>query len=452
MRFARFHVRSCALIAAIAISLGSCAGFLPVSKEPVRCVVDARNPASGVLRVTMELPASLAGAAHYISYRITDKATFISYNAVIDGKETAIALPAFGARGSFTIPAFTGSATIVYEIKPLFFPPGSDPKDENKADCRLTSVAGILRTYNVLGSPSFRAPLSIRFLLPEGWRAVAPWPRDGSGFLAGPEWGDAGIQEYIGLGPFEVEELRIGEVTLSLGFYPGVEQADPEIIGAMLGSLFGRFGPPTDATMYSAFTIPESFLGGGASCTHSIVASDSTSVMLHEFIHWWNDSRRIADDAAWFREGFTVYAGLAHAREAGAISPERALEAFADLNGEMRILEKDGGISLIAASPRMNENQRMRRLVYSKGALFALWAEGLLSASDRSIDELIAAVLGGTRSGLTTADLRGIARSVYGSALEAGFDAFVQGTEALPDLGLPEPTWKSGAAYFRPGD
>ena len=148
---------------------------------------------------------------------------------------------------------------------------------------------------------------------------------------------------------------------------------------------------------------------------------DWEAVLAHEMVHWWNHSGLTTAEAAWFREGLTNYYGIELARESGAWSREAADGCLADLEAEMRLLERDGAASLADASRAYRQDPRLRRLVYSKGTLFSMLLDRELAGAGRSLDESVRALLANGHRGLTNGDIRDVLSRTYGGLIDPTF-------------------------------
>jgi hypothetical protein len=431
--------------------LTSCAtGPLPSTQEPVVCVVDASNPESGRVRVEMELPSTLAGSKLSFFFPYSKIEDFGYFTAVVDGREIKIVPHSILGSPDFSLPEYRLTAAVRYELDPLFFVPGEKRTGIAEADSKLNGTAGIFRTSVLFGKLPFSAPFSIRFRLPKDWTVVAPWQKSEDVFFADEM--NFKVYEYVGIGPFAIHEISTESSILTVGVYPGTVKLSEETMSSLLGFLTRQFGLPAKKNAYSAFVAPFSFIHGGIAGTRSFATIDNPVTFLHELLHMYNDSWKTDNGAAWFHEGFTEYAACMFALKANAVTESFIMDCFADLNGEMRLLESSGGVSLVTASLLMKKDFRMNRLVYAKGALFALWAERRLAESGRSLADFMGTVFKYSGPELKTSDLRAIIKKLYGETLLEGFDSYVTGSLVLPDLGLSPAAWKTGFSYFHPGN
>ena len=414
----------------------------------VEAIVDLTRPAEGTAAVSLEFPAATLDGRRHVLLGFADAhagpSVFRSFTAEAGGQAVAVTRETF--RGALLMrmeaPRASGPLEIAYTIDPTYYPAGSVRRTAADARSRVTAELAVVRASSLLPVLGLSgASYRVRFLLPDGWTAVTPWEPDGERWRASAEV-EAGL-EYLAFGPFSVREIVAGEnrillATALVGEVPtlpfeAILRREVELLAAPLR----RTGTLT------AVVVPESFMRGGAAGRHTIVQAPSPVVLAHEVFHWWNDGTMTAADAGWFREGLTEFYGIRIARETGAWTVEQESGCLADLQMEMRQIEAGAQPrSLVAASL----DPAASRLVYSKGAMFWLFADRELRRNGRYLEEAVRRALGGERVGLTTGDLRAIFAEMYGGQLDTAFDRFVLGSEPLPDLGLGPGTGRSGCA------
>jgi hypothetical protein len=340
---------------------------------------------------------------------------------------------------------------IEYTIDPTYYPPGSRVENVADARSRVGGELAVLRSTSLFPALNIDPhPAHVTFVLPEDWVAVAPWRKASDGLAVDPE--DGTSVEYIGVGPLEVRELRIEDTTFRVATVSEQAVLNLESVAAAIQYHVDLLGaPPTRCSGGRAVIIVTSrFMRGGAAGRCSIVQSPSPEVLSHEVFHWWTHAALVRPEARWFSEGFTNYYGIKAARESGLMSEEQAALCLADLWGEMLFLEAERRQSLSAASVDYDSDGRARRLVYSKGTLFALDLDRNLQERSRSLDEAMGAILSEARRSLTNVDLLELFNRVYGNGVDAEFDAYVENNEALPALGLGPATGRSGCARYLP--
>lgn len=427
-------------------------GSLPGVQAPfavVRAEVDLTRPATGTAAVTLEFGEdALKGRRQLLlgfadarggSPAPQDVAVEVDGQAVrftVEGYEGALLLraplPARPAR----------AATVRYLVDPTYYPSGLSASQRTAADARgrMTADLAVVRSTSLL--PILEGEgisYQIHFTLPEGWSAVAPWPFDGTAFSASVT--AAGGPEYLSFGPLTITQIAVGDATIRVAAAPGAgSEAVVETIVRRIVELLAA--PLERQGVFVATLVPAAFMHGGAAGRYSIVQFGSPQVIAHEVFHWWNDGTLTARDAGWFREGLTQHYGIRVAREVGATTVEQERACLADLEAEMRAIERVRARSLVDASL----DPEGSRLVYSKGALFWLHVDGRLRGSGRFLEEAVRRVLNSDRTDLASADLRAVFSTVYSGLLDDDFDRYVFGSERLPDLGLGPATGRSGCA------
>jgi hypothetical protein len=341
------------------------------------------------------------------------------------------------------------SVLVEYTIDPTYYPPGSRVERPADARSRVARDLAVLRSSSLFPVLNIDPlPTRMTFALPDGWVAVAPWNAVADEFWVDPDGGSR--VEYLGVGPFEVRELSIGDAAFRVAAIPEQTQQNTEGVAGAIRYYADLLGAPPSrcAGVRTVIVVPPNFMRGGAAGRCSVVQSPSPEVIAHEVFHWWTHAQLVRPEARWFSEGFTNYYGVKAAREGSLMTEEQAALCLADLWGEMQFLERDGPLSLSAVSADYDRDSRGKRLVYSKGTLFALLLDRELAKRQRSLDEAMRVILSEARQGITNSDLRELFDHVYGDAVDASFEAYVQGGEALPDLGLGPATGRSGCARY----
>jgi hypothetical protein len=343
----------------------------------------------------------------------------------------------------------SGALVVDYTIDPTFYPPGGGPERPSDARSRMTSGLAILRTASVFPemAPSGFA-WRVNFDLPEGWVAVVPWSHDGSGYHVGSESYES--VEYLGFGPLEVQSVSGHGSAISVASLPGDRRFSVEQVLSVVRDIQVRLGAEDNGGHRVAIVVPAAFMRGGAAGRNSIVQSPSPETLVHEIFHWWNHAGLVQPEARWFVEGLTQYYGLTLAEAAGLLTPDEVNACFADLNAEMRNLEGEGGLSLATASRRSRQDGRASRLIYSKGALFALHLQRELDDRRESLDSVMKVIVNEPMQPLGNEDLQRIFTAMYGQQVSEPFEAHVLGDEPLPDMGMPRATGTSGCARYLP--
>ncbi|NIR42623.1 MAG: hypothetical protein GWN99_01925 [Gemmatimonadetes bacterium] len=436
---------------AIAQAIGPACGLAQTADahdggvDAVALIVEIADPASGRARVRVEIPTTVSADRSVLTFTFPD---LRRGHASLDSIRASGSLTREG--DTFELKAGSEPLTLDYIIDPTFYPPGQ-PERVSDARSRITAEMAVVRTTSLF--PRFRrldAPATVVFRLPEDWKVVAPWPeRDGSVYEAGAGWGST--VEYVGLGPFAVETLRESGSTFRVGTSPGGDELDPAEVIAIVRTeleILGA-GPSGGGDLWSAVVVPRSFMRGGAAGRSSVVQPPDPGVLAHEIFHWWSNGATIAEDAVWFREGFTEYYGVKSARAAAAWTEAEADACLADLNAEMRFLERDGAMSLVDAARAYRSDSRARRLVYAKGALLALHLDRSLTQRGRSLDLVMSrALVPGDRQ-FGTRDLITLFDRLF-HELTGVLETYLLQAKPLPDLHLSDATGLSGCARYLP--
>ncbi|MBN1370902.1 MAG: hypothetical protein JW987_03000 [Anaerolineaceae bacterium] len=426
------------------------------SELPLQCQVRVSDPASGLIDVRMEFPAGALNGRPYLDLTFWDlkrrPEALKTVSAWVDGQPLVVTRPFWKGAHERRIRLGGASGTLVveYSLDPTYYPPGAQVTEAADAVSRVTADLAILRTTSSFPVMN-PAGLTIRavFRLPDTWVAVTPWQADGDGFLIPPE---QQTNEYVALGPFDVQEMTVENTTMRAAVIPAASGMPLETIDSILRFELDLIGapPPGAQAVYTVIVVPPDFLNGGSAGRHSTVQVPAPDTLAHEMFHWWNSSSHTLQEAQWFQEGFTEYYGIKIARDSGAWLPEQADQCLADLNGEMRFLEEDQPRSLVDVSRNSRSDSYARRLVYSKGALFALLLDRQLKAEGRSLDEVVRAVLTDPRQGLKNDALKDIFHDTFSGMIDGAFEAYVMKGDALPDLGLGAATGESGCARYLP--
>lgn len=443
-----------AVLAALLFMAGSVALAIPFVQAGLQCEVRVLDPASGLVHVRMRIPTSIVPRGYldmgFLPARQRPGA-LRSFAAREDGRFLNVVEP--DPRRPYIkrieIPKTAGVVQVDYTLDPIYYPPGMD-HDPAEARSRVTSALGVLRTSALF--PRFELSgldAEVRLALPPGWVAVTPWRDMGAGFYLSAAEFEA--TDYLAVGPFHVLDIDVGDASVRVAVPDGATDGATGV-GDMVRRLVRQASrvmkaPVPRAGRMSVIVVPPRFMRGGSAGTRSVVQPASPAVLAHEIMHWWNSEALTKDEAAWFREGFSEYYGLKVARGAGLLAAPDVTDCLADMAGEMRWLESVRPFALGDVSLAFDE-PHARRLVYTKGALYAHLLDQRLAAVDRSLDEVLREAAAEERTGLGNGDLRGMFHRVYGGFADPSFDAYVFRGERLPDLGLPRGSGTSGCARY----
>lgn len=294
-------------------------------------------------------------------------------------------------------------------------------------------------------------PVRVTFSIHDEWTAVTPWSKEEEWFRLLPH--ELRDVEYIGVGPYQVSEYAVQGHTIRVGRAVGAGGVGSNDIAAALRYFQESVGvpPPAQARIRSVLLVPPAFMRGGAAGARSVVQPpNSPFVLVHELIHWWLHSGLTAPEARWVVEGITNFYAIRTARETALATEAEATACLADLQAEMRFLERDRPMSLAEASNRYATDSVARRLVYAKGTLFAWHLDRELSAVGHTLDEWVGEILEHPRSGLDNNALRRLMVDAYGREMGALFDAYVLRATRLQETDMAGGNGRSGCALFLP--
>lgn len=376
----------------------------------IEYTVDARDPASGILHITMEIQPPVrpfmtlwlrdvnhAGVQRVENFSVRrDGHTLPNWQT----------LPGFGDARNIWTGFSREPIEISYDVKPHWIK-GQTPRSYLGPEFGYLrgmivlytpitprSISAMLNNLDVLDDPAGQA--GVHFLLPEEWTLISAW---GSGVLDMPI---AHLRNtYFGIGPMSVATAQVGDTTLLLGVYTGLEEEQAGQFLQDIAHLFEIMGQhtgisPENVTPYWALTIlPPDPIHGGASGIGSLVTSDEISTISHEMFHWWNgDAVKTTPDANWIHEGFTEY-------YEGKMLYSAEVWSSAELNEHLDKLHNRRGlefvsegqwapVDLVQASEdlarRGAEEQYYK--VYNGGALVAYFLDQELQKQGKSLDEI----------------------------------------------------------------
>lgn len=421
----------------------------------VRWTVSATDTANGILRVSLRIPIDRVGERDYATFTFPDahgySGTVSHFRAKAGGQSVRIdAEPTErGARFRVQKPSIEHDLLVQYDVDSRFYPPGSDDGSRRDARAILEPELGILRTRTVFAAGSHLGMEGrVTIKLPPGWLAVTPWEIDGDSFVLAPN--ALRDTEYLAVGPFDLTDRHISGTDYRIATM-GAGEDLVERLPALIETAQRFAGvPPRDAdAIHTVILTPRGFLQGGSAGRRTVVQAANPVTLAHEVFHWWNHSAIAEPDARWFTEGFTEYFAIRIAEDSGLIDSAYAEACIADLNGEVRFLERDNALSLVEASSRYGEREA-QRIVYGKGALLAYWMNRELEKTGRELNALLPVVFHDAKKRHTNADLFHAFDVVFDGALNDAFTTYVESAEPLPDLGLPEATGESGRTRFLP--
>lgn len=418
----------------------------------IEYTVDARDPASGVLHVTMIIHPPvrpfmtlwLREANHDGLQRVENFSTRRD-----DGfLPTWQTLPGFADARSVWTGFSQEPIEIGYDVNPYWMK-GQAPRSYLGPDFGYLrgmiflytpitprSISGMLNNVDVLDDPAGQARL--QFLLPEEWTLISPW---GSGEIEMPV---AYLRNtYFGTGPMSVATAQVGDSTLLLGVYTGLRKEQLDRFLQDVPQLFETMGKltklsPESGTPYWALTIlPSDPIHGGASGIGSLVTSDEISTISHEMFHWWNgDVVETTPDANWIREGFTEYYEGRALYSAGIWSSAEMDEHLDKLHNRADLeFVIDGQwvpVDLVQASTKqVRGSDEEYYKVYNGGALVAYFLDQKLQKQGKALDE-IWRLLNDMDEPITTDAFLQTLKILGGADLAQECEDLVYGRRAIP--------------------
>jgi predicted metalloprotease with PDZ domain len=269
----------------------------------------------------------------------------------------------------------------------------------------------MLATATMMLIPDGLERATVRFVMPEGWSCVAPWPGGDEGvyqpadvaslrndYIVAGDWsiseaalGDGAFRAIVAIAP-DQDALR----TMAVEPIASIVREEARIFGVELrGTYMFVFGRPeisgsagSPKTNSMTLAISESALQGGLGYLGHLIA--------HEFFHTWEaavyDPR---DEMRWHTEGFTdYYANLVSAR-LGLITWEAFGETIA---GAMTAIDASpllGETTLAeAGGPAFFTDRDAYELVYKGGMVSAAWLDlAMRSRTDATLEDLSRALV-----------------------------------------------------------
>lgn len=293
--------------------------------------------------------------------------------------------------------------------------------------------------------------VTIGFDLPDGWRASAPWTRDGALYRA-----DAAtlLRNCFFVGTHHEETVSFDDFTFVLALGRDLADRGPLFAATMrpvlprAKALFG--GMPNESRYLVVVNRYPRTDGGAFAQSYSMlidgaVNEASASIwghgMVHEVLHFWNGHTLRAATAheEWFREGITDYLTVILRAQLGLDRPEVTWRKFENALRRVLLSRMMMGSSLGIDVAGEHKHQN-RMLVYGGGLLAGLALDVELrraTAGDAGLPDVLRILYRDfARAGktYTNDDLRRIASELAGRDLTAFFDEHVHGG-ALVDHG-----------------
>ena len=402
------------------------------------------------------IPAAITMGTGAIDHLPDGWSTFVGKVSLIDAEGTALALAKTvdsTHRPTWSVAAGgKGTGTLTYEVDLRFtrepWPPGNEQAGL-WADSALYLVTKALFLV-----PEGDGPYEVRFDIPAGWRASAPWPHMAgttSSFLAPNResllynsivLGKHGVYEFTS-GEFDVELALIGPAARSVAV---VRQTFEPVLKEYT-RIFAAT-PPTTYLMtlfYGDDEDGEGFVSSAAFRTRVPLARDTRLIwgnhLAHELLHMWNGHQmRGADQpiSQWFQEGFTEYLSNRTLLKTGMISSDefvRKMETNLSLYSYFRL---SGIFDTVSVRQSGTRKYRYRFGVYNGGWAVAFALDQVIreKTSDRlSLDDFMRRLYakhGVAEQAWTWEDLIRTASETAGTDMAGFFTSYVAGLEPLP--------------------
>ena len=209
----------------------------PERSEAVRFELRLDDPSEGVVRIVLTYPGSLLGPAPHLDLLLPDLEHVPDALSVISARSGSIQLRVTGPVGEPPVvlrvhrEGASGDIEVRFTVDPTFYPPEVSERRPRTAVARIASDLGVVRTTTILPltRPAARE-LRLRFRLPEGWRIVTPWARQGGEYVFPATL--LGKVDYLALGPFDTEAVDALGVEVRLATYAGDHTLSEATTGA----------------------------------------------------------------------------------------------------------------------------------------------------------------------------------------------------------------------------
>jgi predicted metalloprotease with PDZ domain len=226
-------------------------------------------------------------------------------------------------------------------------------------------------------------PIGLRFLLPDGWALLSPWPRVAGQLRAtGP---DALVDNAFALGPITLGHVDAGTMQLEYAIDARLPSAEARVrpLLATLPKVLAEFFGNTPADRYAVIVLAGDGMDGGAFLNSFTLqlpnpARDTDALvwshaLAHEMIHLWlgNHIHGAEPDAtSWFTEGFTDYLAVKLMYQAGQLDESMLVQRLANLVRRVRLAPRlSPGVGLVEAGRAKSSHWER---IYGGGATLAL--------------------------------------------------------------------------------
>jgi hypothetical protein len=409
--------------------------------------VDATRPETGILQLEIKVPNPKISVRLLFADLANASDQLREIEGIADGElvKTEHEVLRTGLNVLFHLPENTKELTVHYSIDPEFHP-GTLREGISTRRGFFATDGAILRTRTIFPkSGLFKDGASVRFNLPQNWKIVVPWHKKGDLFFAPANTFNQ--TDYLSAGQLEIHSMRIAGREVIFSRMGSTHAVEPEMLSSLLAFYSDRLGPlePTRGVRVAA-VLPNTLLHGGSSGANTIVQLDNPLTLSHEILHWWTRANLVTRDARWFHEGFTEYLSIVASRNVGAMTPQAAVGALADLQFDMRFVEENSPRSLRDASIAYAGELEARRLVYAKGALAAHALVDRVGLSKVwAFSEKVCSTKGRPKN---TDELLKILEEETDIETAAWFSELVSSNRPLPSIDLGPATGASGKSRF----
>jgi predicted metalloprotease with PDZ domain len=348
--------------------------------------------------------------------------------------ESGTELPAISAGAAgWALPAGGRNVTVAYDIDYELLVNRGWPAPRESAYADDSTLFIVARSLFV-GSHT-PGPVSVRFVVPAGWRVLAPWGRDNTD----TNTFRVGNFERLANNAFAVTRassatVRAGDVTLQTVTFGRWRSRAAEVAAALRAhaATFARLFDDDSEHRYLAAFLEAERMGGEAYLDSYAMQADPSSpasgwsrLVAHELFHYWNGQRLRGEDyiaSQWFAEGITEYFALLSMAQNGLMSEQEVLDQLSS-----RLRASQGmTASLVESGGRKNA------AFYGRAAITGLLLDLLLreqTANRRGLPDLMRALwreYGRTDRPYTLTELYAAASAVAGADLAPRIRGWVE--------------------------
>lgn len=442
------------------------------AQEAVRYVVRVEDPASRIVQIEADMPASRGQTLVSLPawtpghYTIEDYARYVRSFAAWDARGTALRWDKLDKDTWRIATPEGGRVRLLYEVR---------ADTINLSGSLLKDDFGFLNGTNLFVYPEKRFDFAstVRFVLPAGWRIATELEDEGAPATFRAASYDALVDAPTFIGHFGIDSLQADGVWIRLAIYPA-DRLDSEFGQRSLEALqriadylhdFFPGGPPYDryTTLIYLEEGPLTWGGGleHANSHFNILQADLVtdpqaiefllSLLSHEYVHAWNVKRiRPAElwpydyereqftPLLWVSEGITdYYADLVLGRT--RLWPrERVWQQFAAAIGDVAGIP-EASVEDASLDTWIDPIYVPGNYYYQKGKLIGLLLDAMIrDASDgaRSLDDVMVRLYRDhyeRRRGFTTDDFfRYVAAFIGESRAREFYRRHIDGREPLP--------------------